>query len=406
MNVFKGTFAANTSTGNQTISGIGFTPKAIILWTSYRTATGFTDGYQFQIGMADGTNQNSWAVISNEAAPNDTDRAKSESQLILIRNVAGTNIRVATIVSLGSGEFVINWSTVDANAVVFHFMAFGGDEINVVVGNDTFAARYSASNTDFDGLTFNPELVFFVGCVSSSDAANGPCLGWAASGVPGGTITQGSAAGQVRDAQSTSITGRFQSASRCVDIFSSSAQSLAVDLRFTGGWTVAATTPTAATTAAHYLAIGGISAKAGSGNQPTSTGNQAITGLDFTPKGVMVLSVGNTTSASVATESRFSVGGSDGSNQGWAWTGAVDNVNPIRTAIGHSVSNIVTMSTPDATGSASTTEAQASLSSLDADGFTLNWGTADATQREYLWVAMGDAPVDSGGGGETSHTFA
>jgi hypothetical protein len=53
------------------------------------------------------------------------------------------------------------------------------------------------------------------------------------------------------------------------------------------------------------------------------------------------------------------------------------------------------MSTPAATGSSSTTEAQASLASLDADGFTLNWGTADATQREVLALAFGDAPADS-----------
>lgn len=404
MNFLKGTFTANTSTGNQTVSGIGFTPKAVILWTSYQTATGFTDGYQYQIGLCDGTNQNSWAVISDEGAPNDTDRCKTESHWVEVRNVAGTDIRVGDFVSFGSGQFVINWTTADASAVIFHFVAFGGSDISAVVGNDTFTTTYT-TNTTFDAITYAPNLWFYVCCVTSGDAGNGPCFGWVAVGPPNPTITLGSASSQVRDAQSTSITGRFQSDARCSNIFSSTTQSLASNFYFTGAGIIATATPTAGT-ANHFLAIGGVSAKAGSGTQPASTGAQVVTGLNFSPKGVMMLSVGQTHQTTVQTEARFNLGGADGTNQGWAWTGAVNNVNPIRTAIGHSATNIVTMSTPAATGSSTTTEAQASFTSLDGDGFTLNWGTADATAREYLWVAFGDTSGTPGTGGQSAYTFA
>lgn len=400
MNFFKGTFTANTATGNQTISGIGFTPKAIILWTSYQTATGFTDGYQFQIGMTDGTNQNSIAMISDEGAPNDTDRARSETQLVLIRNVAGTNIRVATIVSFGSGQFVVNWSTADAVAAIFHFVAFGGSDLSAAVGNDD-----GSTANRFVGITFAAQAGFFARSAASGDACNGPNFGWAAvaPATTGGAITQGCASAQVRDNQSTSLTGRSQSTTRCSTIFNSGSQSLAEQVQFTGFGPEPATAFVGGVTD-HFLALGGVSAKVGSGLQPTSTGNQAITGLGFTPIGVMLLSVGNVTASGAQTEARFSLGGSDGTNQGWAWTGAVNNVNPIRAAIGHSTTNVVTMSTPTATGSSTTTEAQASFTSFDPTGFTLNWGTADATQREYVWIAFGNAGTGTGVG--SAYTFA
>lgn len=407
MNFFKGTFTANTSTGNQTVSGIGFTPKAVILWTSYQTGTGFTDGYQYQIGLCDGTNQNSWAVISDEGAPNDTNRTKTESHWVQIANVAGTDIRVGDIVSFGSGQFVINWTTADASAAIFHFVAFGGSDLSAAVGNDTFAGTFSGTNTNYDAVTFSVSAAFYVCCVTSGDACNGPTLGWVAAGPPnsGAAVTQGHSEAQVRDAQSTSICGRRQGITHCAAIFSSTSQSIADDFHYTGFGIIADTAPVAGT-ANHFLALGNISSKSAAGLQPTSTGAQSVTGLNFSPKGIMFLSVGQTSQTTVQTEARFNLGGADGTNQGWAWTGAVNNVNPIRTAIGHSTTNVITCSTPAATGSSTTTESQASLTSLDGDGFTLNWGTADATQREYLWIAFGDASGSPGTGGQSAYTFA
>jgi hypothetical protein len=40
-----------------------------------------------------------------------------------------------------------------------------------------------------------------------------------------------------------------------------------------------------------------------------------------------------------------------------------------------------------------TTEAIADLVTLDSDGWTVNWTTADATAREILALAIGDAPA-------------
>jgi hypothetical protein len=53
----------------------------------------------------------------------------------------------------------------------------------------------------------------------------------------------------------------------------------------------------------------------------------------------------------------------------------------------------------------STTDAEADLSSLDSDGFTLDWTTADAVAREFIFTAFGSSSdtlgwpaVDSLGG--------
>jgi hypothetical protein len=54
--------------------------------------------------------------------------------------------------------------------------------------------------------------------------------------------------------------------------------------------------------------------------------------------------------------------------------------------------SIIKMLTPGAAGSP-TTNAVADLVSFDADGFTLNWTTADATAREILYLAFGSTAV-------------
>jgi hypothetical protein len=97
----------------------------------------------------------------------------------------------------------------------------------------------------------------------------------------------------------------------------------------------------------------------------------------------------------VQTEAKISLGFGDSSNQGHSWMGDLDAQNPIISARRHNIAQIVSMNTPAATGSSSTTEAEADLQNLASDQFELDWTTADATAREYLWVALGDAIPDN-----------
>jgi hypothetical protein len=42
-----GTFTRDTDTGSQVVTGVGFRPKALILWSNNRTVTGLGDRFYF-----------------------------------------------------------------------------------------------------------------------------------------------------------------------------------------------------------------------------------------------------------------------------------------------------------------------------------------------------------------------
>lgn len=393
MNFKKGVFTANTGTGNQAITGVGFQPKGLMIWTTYQTATGFSDteGQLYQIGLTDGTRQNSmYARADDNTNPNDTDRANSQTVICTIRNLAGTNVRVGSLVSLNSDGFTINWTTADAVAALFHYCAWGGASLNSHVSSMGPGDLVPAA-----AIPFKPACVIFIHTVGAGDACNFPTFGFMSYNQDN-TIGQGANYIVVEDNQATSDTWRYQRTNRATNIGSATTGAVFNDLSHTGAWLQYDTFTSGTGLAIHFIALGGDLASFGTNLlQPTGTGNQAKTGAGFQPKGLIVTSVGQTAQTTVQAECRFSLGAGDGTSQGWGWVGNTDNVSPSVCASGHSETNIVTMSTPNATGSSTSTEAQASLASLDADGFTLNWGTADATQREVLALAFGDSPLDS-----------
>ena len=57
-----GTFAANSGTGNQSVTGVGFMPKAVLFWITDQTSTGSSSNGRFGRGWTDGTNQGAAAT--------------------------------------------------------------------------------------------------------------------------------------------------------------------------------------------------------------------------------------------------------------------------------------------------------------------------------------------------------
>jgi hypothetical protein len=125
---------------------------------------------------------------------------------------------------------------------------------------------------------------------------------------------------------------------------------------------------------------------------PTGTGTQSITGLGFAPTAVFLFH-------SQAAATGFSLhapagwGGGDGTKQFAAW--CREESGDVRTT-SRGANNRVIIFARDATGPAlagATVLQDASLQSLDADGFTLNWQTADGTQRHFGWIAF-QGPIE------------
>jgi hypothetical protein len=146
---------------------------------------------------------------------------------------------------------------------------------------------------------------------------------------------------------------------------------------FTVNWTTAAGS---AGSLIHFFALGGdVTARVGDFLANTSTGNQSVTGVTFKPKGLMFLDAGWTTSDTSADDSWGSSGigfvGSDGS-VGSVATDSEDAANPANTARYQRINKCITR----ISAQGASVRHEAEFVSYDADGFTINWTTVDATQ--------------------------
>ena len=124
-----------------------------------------------------------------------------------------------------------------------------------------------------------------------------------------------------------------------------------------------------------------MSFKVGSIDQPTSTGNQAYTGIGFQPKGLILFTTNQTAYGNI--DAGVIVQGfSDGTNDTAQFVEV--NADADTTSSGLSTTQIInnTVETVNAT-----------VNSFDSDGFTLNWGAVEGTVRKVGYVAFGGALV-------------
>lgn len=412
MQFYKGTFSAATATGNQTISGIvdesaaSFTPKAVLIWSTFGSSAAFADGWTFFIGLTDGTTTLSTCTAASDNVAAQRANTLRSTSLVRVVNSAGTNQRVGAFSSFGSGQFVINWTTVTGTAEIFHYIAFGGSDLNVnssdlIMDDASTVGRATVAISAFNGL------IGLTAFGSPSSGGTGTGMGWYVS-KSDGSFDQGVATPYIRDNVNPSACYRYQRINQYKAIFqngtagtlfTAAARDVYGDAFSANG--------TSANVFNQVLGFGGIAMAAGNGLQPTATGTQAISGLGFSPKGVIIISVGNTASTTVANDAKLSIGAADRTRQGHAVSASTHAVTPSVCVTNEDTSHVISCITANATAASSTTEAQASIQSIDADGFTLNWNAADATQRQYLWLAFGDAAGGGGGGGSSprSRTF-
>ena len=113
VNVKVGTFAKITTTGSQTVSGLGFQPKAIIFYWSRNTANATAEVPRSQgVGFTDCTNQRAVAIAEDDnAGTSNAGRYRTESNVIVIlSNGTPTVGSRATFTSCNADGFTISKS--------------------------------------------------------------------------------------------------------------------------------------------------------------------------------------------------------------------------------------------------------------------------------------------------------
>ena len=147
----------------------------------------------------------------------------------------------------------------------------------------------------------------------------------------------------------------------------------------------------------HFIAISGtdVSASIVNWTMKTSTGNKAVTGVGFKPTAVLHLWAGSNLTATPpasATNAAFGFGVMDFSGHQWAT--AILSQNGTATSDTQRVQQ--TDAALYAPSSSLTASKEASWVSMDSDGFTMNFTTADANAGQVYSLALSGLNVWAG----------
>ena len=148
---FVGTDTQKTSTGTKTTTGIGFTPEAVLFGSVCDTQTaGTADNYRLVFGAADGTrNTCLWAGDGDNQANAVADTIMSSTKcVVLATEGTPTTNAEADIDSFGSGEFTLDWTTADATARVFGFVACASNSSGSAIKTIDGLAKASVKTVD------------------------------------------------------------------------------------------------------------------------------------------------------------------------------------------------------------------------------------------------------------------
>jgi hypothetical protein len=390
-----GSFPRATGTGAQAVTGVGFTPKALILWSANRTSDGLGDGFVSVFGITDGTFSVSLTTLSDDnVGTTEVQRSLQRTRLYHTVSNVGTLTARATLDSFDADGFSLDWDTNDGVASVINYLAIGGDA-SVKAG--VFNSDTATGPQNITGVGFTPSAVlcWAAWTTATSETSNFnsfPNVSWMTSATTGGGAAITSEGGAA-----AANTTRYQRSTKAVlgvrsgisgnpgaVYFEADPVSFDAD-----GFTVNWTTNTTPSVSVYYLALAGVDAVCGTFTTPAATGAQAITGLSITPSCVLALTVSATAHATPQSDSRFWLGASDGTTTRGAFWGDNDAADPTEAVGGTIDDRLIVCATPAATGASSTIDAAAALTSLDAGGFMLDWAAADATAREVLYLALG-----------------
>jgi hypothetical protein len=382
-------------TGNQATTDPGFQSKGLLIFNGLQTATGATADAQFNIGFASSTTTEKAVGYNSDdnVATSDSVRVLNTARLIDVKTAGTTtNNIVADLTSLDATGFTSGWSTLTTTSPLFNYLALGGADItNVMTGN--FTADSTNASQSVTGVGFQPDVVLLVATLQNTSGASNNNNQFSL-GVATANGDQWATSLRTQNSQATMNTTRAFHNTRCLVLQSSTTNNIFHEMTLTSmdsdGFSFNIDTQGGLAFQIAYIAIKGGQWKVGTETQKTSTGTKATTGVGFTPKGVIFASACDTQTAGTADHARLSFGAATSATQNTAiWTGDRDAVADSITNTIMSSSKCLVMAT-EGTSATPTINAEAEMDSLDSDGFTLDWTTADATARVFGYVVFGD----------------
>lgn len=403
--------ALNTSTGTQTLSdsNMSVTPKLAIMWLTEGSSAG-TDIADAAIGYGatDGTNQWAMSVTSqdNQASTSST-RILDETSCIALLDGGSESTKLvnATFDSFGTGSVTIDHQVAPGAGYLINVILMGGDDLDVLVGS--IDPTDTDSGTTDITTTFQPEVGIFAYCERDDNTSGAGHIRFSVGYMSyiSSTITQrvvalrestGGGSGQPSMARRTDRIASY--------LTTTGTEVAGFEVTAVGATSVTITTRTsgAASRDLPYVLIstGGQGVWVGDVDSPTSTGDNAVTGVGFNPAVIMpVVSTLYTSDvdANDNTAGGLSIGAAvtdmaSNDLEGSSRISIEDAADPTNTE-SSTESSIIRVTQDDGTDGIA-----ASFTSFDSDGFTLNWSLVDGSNA---WAGIGLAFAEAPSSGVT-----
>lgn len=384
--------ATRTTTGTQayTDSNMTSTPVAVMYFGSghgIANDPGNTAYMQLNLGATDGVAEWSNSASAEDGLGTSNAGVQESSTQCFAASTAGTTADFqAEHSAFGAGSHTLDYpSNPDTTAAYGFNTMFANCDVEV----GTFTLDGTTNAQGVASMGFDPDVVIF-------SSSRGLFNGTVGDGFPWGfgmltASEQKSVAWGLRDGSSTQEARQVLRSNRCYNLVSAVSGTQLFDLNgsiVAGGFSV---TPSAARTdVIGYIALrwASKSAKLVDFQTPTSTGSQAYTGVGFQPEFILGCMTANTTRdpagaiASAATCAGLGF---------FSMNSAVQRAISL-TAWDDGLTNCQSKYSATALLGPNSTTPQANiaaLTSLDSDGFTLNYTTADSTARYGFYLAVG-----------------
>ncbi|CCF85398.1 hypothetical protein [Nitrolancea hollandica] len=388
-----GSFTGGGSLGNQSVTGVGFQPKVLILWSSNQTAiNSWSDHAVAAIGMTTGPS-NAYSVsaaISASLGTRTNASRRMAAKAISISDTSEQILSEADLVSFDADGFTLDWTNTDTNVHIM-YLALGGDAVqSAKVVN--WQMPTSTGNKVVTGVGFEPDFIlnawtnvtdtipFSVAHAAFGLGAADGTNEWALNTLAIDDVTTtDTQRGQVTDASAFLVNTDLSVGVK------GSLTSFNPD-GFTYNFTSVINAYQVIT-----LALKGPAIQVGSFTKPTLS---APAGKDvattFDPKAVFLASVMNTAQAAPAAHWRVGLGASDGTNQRATLT-TDRNARAYFTSSGMAAR----LSTDNSAFEKDDNDNKASEAvgtlSLGTGKFSLNFpSTNDATATEILYFTFGE----------------
>lgn len=400
-----GSFALNTGTGNQSVTGLDFpdgsAPKIIWLFCGSATATDtFTADWDLSYGVGVSSSKRYCFTMRADDNVPTSDTAQGVSSTKIVRLFSdGTGAPIdceADLVSLDAaaggngGGFTINVTDAPAAAYLCGYIALGGDDIEQVD-----IQEFTVTNTatqDVTSFAFTPDFLMLL---SNRQAAVGDTtgasirIGMASSPTDAGcTWAQSDDNAGSEIFKVTELTGQIM-AGGFVGTSTSFAVKAALSAWLSNGFTLSYGTQSTDGELVVAVAIKGGRHKVTSLTAPAATGVQTYSGLGIgTPQLVHFASVMNTASAAIVRADRGLMVGAASSSDGTEEASLMNTADDANTVM--NVNNRFSNTKAVQMATIVTLQQDADLNAFAFNEFSLDWTTnADGIAREAIVWAVG-----------------